>query len=270
MHDLSANHIKLRAVMGIGSWDEDTEFKWRRIRDNLCLLTPETIDGISQMIVAAGHEIVPEAVEKMRADSFVMETNIHYPTESSLIRDGLEKILSMCAELAADNNLPGWRQHEHLWKEVKSLSRKIDRIALKKGPNYVVRMKIPYRELLQHAQQIIERARQLCRDMFLPAATDDDIFGSHTLQAFIARTERVMDTARRRMLLGETVPNGDKLFSVFEPHTQLYKRGKAGQPIQFGRQVFQRRRTVSSRQHLRFCYEAGAAAPDKPPTAAGV
>ncbi|MEO2018288.1 MAG: ISNCY family transposase, partial [Fuerstiella sp.] len=72
LHDLSENHIKLRAIMGIGLWDEETEFKWRRIRDNVCLLTPETIDRISQMIVAEGHEIDPEAVEKMRADSFVM------------------------------------------------------------------------------------------------------------------------------------------------------------------------------------------------------
>ena len=72
LHDLSENHIKLRATMGIGLWDAKTEFKWRRIRDNVCLLTPETIDRISQLIVATGHEIVPVAVEKMRADSFVM------------------------------------------------------------------------------------------------------------------------------------------------------------------------------------------------------
>ena len=237
LHDLSENHIKLRATMGIGLWDAKTEFKWRRIRDNVCLLTPETIDRISQLIVSAGHEIVPEAVEKMRADSFVIETNIHYPTESSLIRDGLEKILSMCAELAVTSNLTGWRQHDHLWKKVKSRSRKIDRIALKKGPNYVARMKVPYRELLQKAQQITERARQLCLDLCLPTATENDIFGTHSLQAFIARTERVMDTASRRVLFGETVPNSDKLFSMFEPHTQLYKRGKAGEPVQFGRQV---------------------------------
>ena len=63
------------------------------------------------------------------------------------------------------------------------------------------------------------------------------MFGSHTLQAFIVRTERVADTAKRRMINDETVPNSDKLFSIFEPHTQLYKRGKAGEPVQFGRQV---------------------------------
>ncbi len=45
------------------------------------------------------------------------------------------------------------------------------------------------------------------------------------------------DTNRRRIIHGETVANSDKLFSIFEPHTQLYKRGKAGQPMPFGRQV---------------------------------
>jgi hypothetical protein len=47
----------------------------------------------------------------------------------------------------------------------------------------------------------------------------------------------VIDTATRRIIHGETVPNSDKLFSLFEPHTQLYKRGKAGEPVQFGRQI---------------------------------
>jgi hypothetical protein len=51
LHELSENHITLRAIMGIGLWDEGTEFKWRRIRDNVYLLTPETIDRISQLII---------------------------------------------------------------------------------------------------------------------------------------------------------------------------------------------------------------------------
>lgn len=237
LQDLSENHIKLRAVMGIGSWDEDTEFQWRTIRNNLCQLTPQTIDKISRLFVAEGHEIQPEAIKKLRADSFVMETNIHYPTESSLIRDGLRKILEMSSQLAADNNIDGWRQHESLWKKVKQLDRKINRIAARKGPHYIGRLQPIYRELLQKAALITQRARQLCLTLCLPNATAGDIFGPHTLQAFIARTERVMDTATRRIIKGETVSNSDKLFSVFEPHTQLYQRGKAGKPIQFGRQV---------------------------------
>jgi hypothetical protein len=237
VQDLSENHIKLRAIMGLGSWDEHTEFKWRTIRDNVCRLSPQTIDEISRLFVAEGHEIDPDAIKKLRADSFVMETNIHYPTESSLIRDGLRKILEICSELAVGDSIVGWRQHQHLWKRVKALAREIDRIAAKKGPNYVSRMKEPYRELLQKASAITQRARELCVTLTLPNASVADIFGPNTLQAFIARTERVMDTATRRILNDESVPNSDKLFSVFEPHTQLYKRGKAGVPIQFGRQV---------------------------------
>ena len=237
IHDLAENHIKLRAIMGLGSWDVKTEFKWRTIRDNVCRLSPQTIDEISRLFVAAGHEIDPDAIKRLRADSFVMETNIHYPTESSLIRDGLRKILEICSELAVGDSILGWRQHHHLWKRVKQLAREIDRIAAKKGTNYVARMKEPYRELLQKATAITQRARELSVTLTLPNATTNDVFGPNTLQAFIARTERVIHTATRRILNNETVPNSDKLFSVFEPHTQLYKRGKAGEPIQFCRQV---------------------------------
>ena len=237
IHDLAENHIKLRAIMGLGAWDEHTEFKWRTIRDNVCRLSPQTIDEISLLFVAEGHAIDPDAIKTLRADSFVMETNIHYPTESSLIRDGLRKILQICSELAVGDRIVGWRQHHHLWKRVKQLAREIDRIAARKGPNYVARMQVPYRELLQKATSITQRARELCETLTLPNATTDDVFGPNTLQAFIARTERVIDTATRRILNNETASNRDKLFSVFEPHTQLYKRGKAGEPIQFGRQV---------------------------------
>ena len=237
LHDLAENHTRLRAIMGIGAWDGETNFSWRTIRNNICLLKSSTIDAISQIIVAEGHTVVPKAVEQMRADSFVMETNIHYPTDSSLIRDGLRKIIEMCLERMTDQQFPGWRQHAYLWTSVKKLARQIDRIAAKKGADYVTKLKEPYRELLDKTEQIIAKARQLCIDLLQPQATPDDVFGPNTLQAFIARTERVMNTAKRRVLLGESVPNSDKLFSMFEPHTQLYKRGKSGEPIQFGRQV---------------------------------
>jgi len=143
----------------------------------------------------------------------------------------------MCSELAVGDVVLGWRQHQHLWKRVKQLAREIDRIAGKKWPNYVRRMKEPYRELLSKAAMITQRARELCVSLLLPNATVDDIFGPNTLQAFIARTKRVIDTAKRRVIKGETVPNSEKLFRVFEPHTHLYIRGKAGEPVQFGRQV---------------------------------
>jgi IS5 family transposase len=110
LQDLSENHRRLRGIMSVGEWDEKTSFDWRRIRDNVCRLRPATIDSISQIIVAEGPAIVPDAIEIVHADSFVMETCIHYPTESTLIRDGVRKIISICLPLTKTYDLPGWRQ----------------------------------------------------------------------------------------------------------------------------------------------------------------
>jgi len=57
----------------------------------------------------------------------------------------------------------------------------------------------------------------------------------YDIRVYSERTRQVASTAYRRVILGEQVPNEDKLFSIFEPHTQLYRRGKAGQENQFGR-----------------------------------
>lgn len=236
LQGLAEDHDKVRGIMGLGDCDE-TEFKWRTIRNNLCLLKPETIERISQAIVGAGHMLEPTAIENVRADSFVMETCIHYPTESSLLYDGLRKIISMSVALAKEFGISGWRQHTFLLKKVKRLNREINRIATKKGPRYQARMKPIYRKMLEKTAIVTQRARNLCNILGEPQPKPEDLFGPHTLQAFIVRTERVVDTATRRIINGETVPNSDKLFSIFEPHTQLYKRGKASEPIQFGRQV---------------------------------
>ncbi|MFV2069502.1 MAG: ISNCY family transposase, partial [Pirellulales bacterium] len=85
LQDLAEQHRALRQIMGIGDWDQKTTFDWRRIRDNVTLIRQETIQQINQLIVAEGHQLVPEAAHTLRADSFVVETNIHYPTESTLI-----------------------------------------------------------------------------------------------------------------------------------------------------------------------------------------
>ena len=238
LQDLAEQHRTLRHIMGIGDWDEDTSFSWRRIRDNIGLLEPETIEKISHAIVAEGHRIDPDAPKKVRADAFVVGTNIHHPTESSLIRDGIRKILELCVRIASALETPGWRQHEHLYKKIKKLSRNIERIASRKGPNYQQRLKKQYRKLLKLARKIMPRANDLCEHGDSHKKLGEALgYQIHDLRLFLERTEQVCDTASRRVLKGETVPNAEKLFSMFEPHTQLYKRGKAGEPIQFGRLV---------------------------------
>ena len=243
LQDLAENHRALRQVMGIGDWEiakEDRKrFDWRRIESNVNLLRPETIAEIYQAIIQEGHRLEPQAAETVRGDSFVVQTNIHYPTDSRLIADGLRKVLGLAATLAGLFGLIGWRQHKHLYRKVRKLARTIERIAARKGGGYQERMKQPYRELLELADQVLTRAETL-RETLRKYGTfnsAETLALDKDLETYLQRTRHVCNLARRRVLQGETIPHHEKLFSIFETHTQLYKRGKAAEPIQFGRLV---------------------------------
>lgn len=238
LQDLAENHRALRQVMGIGDWEDRRTFDWRRIQDNLTKIRPETLERINELVVAAGHKLVSDAAEAVRADAFVAETNIHYPTESSLIRDGLRKVLGLCGAIAGVLGLAGWRQQKHLERKVRKLAGKIDRLARQKGSGSQPAIVRKYRELLALAETVLSRAVGVREAMARQAKGDLELEAmDRELEIFMERTRQVCDTARRRVLEGEAVPNREKLFSIFEPHTQLYKRGKVADPVQFGRLV---------------------------------
>jgi transposase, IS5 family len=243
LQDLAENHRALRQVMGIGDWQGEEQgekrFDWRRIENNLVLLRPETIEHINRAIIQEGHRLEPKAAETIRGDSFVVETNIHYPTDSRLIVDGLRKVLGLAAMLADLFGLRGWRQQKHLDRKTRKLVRTIGRIAARKGNGYQERLKPLYRELLQVADRLLTRAETL-RETVRKYGTGggaEALALDKELETFLQRTRHVCGLARRRVLQGETIPNHEKLFSIFETHTQLYQRGKAGEPLQFGRLV---------------------------------
>lgn len=237
LEDYVSNHRALRAIMGIGDWEASDGFSYRRIRDTLCQIKATTIVNVNELVVQAGHAIAPEAATSVRADSFVIETNIHHPSESSLLFDGVRKFVPLCVELASELKIEGWRQSMHLVKKIKKLKQDIGRVAASKSKDKAEVMRILYSDLITRVEQLIERADALIDSANANRRTQALTLKIITIQHWVELTERVNKTARRRVLDGETVPNEDKVFSLFEPHTQLYRRGKAGQPNQYGRLV---------------------------------
>jgi len=242
LQDLAENHNNLRHILQVFQDWKDEPFDWRRIRDNVCLVQPETIEKINHLIVAEGHRLAPAAVETIRGDTFVAETNIHYPTESSLILDGLQKILTLAPELASLLGLLGWRQAKSLYKKAKRAAREIGRV--KKGRNYEARLQAGYDKLLQITEMVLPRTQDLLDRAMQNLPTDADVFATaeaanllNDLIYWHAATTQVCGTACRRVMEDEKVPNTDKLLSLFEPDTELLIRGKAGQPIQYGHKV---------------------------------
>jgi hypothetical protein len=134
--------------------------------------------------------------------------------------DGVRIIMQLCVQLSALFGLTGWRQHEHLLSKIKYTARNIQRISSRKGPHYQRRLKRQYRVLLRRTNTILRRARALCVELEQQPLTEGTLLKIQRLKTFIDRTERVRDTAHRRVIKGEKVPNEDKLFSMFEVHTQ--------------------------------------------------
>ena len=111
------------------------------------------------------YRLQPDAAKKQRADSFVVETNIHYPTESSLIVDGVRKTIELCVKLSDVYDIVGWRQHEHLLKKVKRIARDVARISARQGAKYKERLADQYGELLRRAEAILRRATETCETL---------------------------------------------------------------------------------------------------------
>jgi hypothetical protein len=167
-----------------------------------------------------------------------VETNIHYPTEARLLGDGCRKILDLARALLPLLLLAAWRQR-HWRKRLARALWQVSRASRSKAQNAALLKQRAYQELYALTEQLLVKGRQLAEQaaerLFEVGRPAAPLSGLHRqLQEFVARTAQVLDYSRRRVLQGEKIANSEKLFSLFEPHTQLINRGKQPQPIQFG------------------------------------
>jgi transposase, IS5 family len=94
LKELVDHHSQVRQMLGFGAYDTKVTISLQSIRDNVKLLTPELLDEINQVIVGGGHALVKKNEEnelRVRADSFVVKTDVHYPTDSNLLYDAVRK-----------------------------------------------------------------------------------------------------------------------------------------------------------------------------------
>jgi hypothetical protein len=104
IHELANQHRTLRLVLGIAEWDEKI-FSLQTLKDNLALFTPELLARINQAVVEAGYALLGKknspAPAAGRCDSFVVETDVHFPTDVNLLYDAMRVLLQLCAQFSA-------------------------------------------------------------------------------------------------------------------------------------------------------------------------
>ena len=128
LHDLANQHMAIRQFLGHADIGDKTRYHYQTLVDNVSLLTPKLLGKVNQLIVQAGHTVVgkkPGAPLRGRCDSFVVETNVHYPTDVNLLKDATRCMLRDAACAASRHDVPGFRQRMHLQE---SLNRRFNKV----------------------------------------------------------------------------------------------------------------------------------------------
>lgn len=168
-----------------------------------------------------------------RCDSFVLETNVHYPTDINLLFDAIRKVISLISK----SGIPGYRQSRHNLKKIKKLFRKIQNLKHSSSKDEVTKVRKEEEIKSSHNDYIKEVERFLLKvknDLKISALEEKEV---EELESYIFHAERQISQIDRRVLKGEVIPHNEKIFSIFEPYTEWISKGKAGVPFELGLRV---------------------------------
>jgi len=242
--EMANNHSKLREMLGHSKTDFDSQYALQTIRDNLALLTPEILDEINQIVVKAGHSIIsPNKDPQLRGscDSFVVETDVHYPTDTNLLFDAIRKMISLIAILCSEIGITAWRQsHKNILK-VKRLLRGIQRLRRstakdeakkRKRDQFIIAKHQNYIDVCQGFVIRVKETIRILRELGILSMSQE--LRLITIEEYIRHAERQIDQIHRRVELDEKIPHEEKVFSIFQPHTEWISKGKAGVAQELG------------------------------------
>jgi len=210
--------------------DDTTLIRWAN------LIKAETLTAFNQRVTKMATELQVTRGRKLRTDGTVVETNIHAPTDSHLLEDCVRVIGRTLERAKKVISAPTKFSDEVFRNRIRS-ARKTGRQIRRLIARQKEAGKQAYRKLVKIAQQSVSQARQV-----LEALEENDHNPAQrlkdTLETFIPRVEQVIDQTIRRVFQDEKVPADEKLVSIFEPHTAIIRRGKAGKPVEYGRKIW--------------------------------
>jgi IS5 family transposase len=202
-------------------------------------LTAEIMKRINEAVIQGAVSAGLEDGEALRSDTTVTETDIHWPTDATLLWDTVRVLTRWLQRLRkiVPHEMPRFANRTRV---ARRRMLRLQRMTPAERERYQVST---YRELITTTEQVLQNARvavdatkQSC------GKTPHDVLVIEALRKQITDLcplgDRVVHQTRRRVIDGEQVPAGEKIYSIFEPHTALIKRGKAGKAVEFGHKVF--------------------------------
>jgi IS5 family transposase len=203
---------------------------------------PAVVAQLHQRLIAIAREQHVVEGRKMRVDTTVVEANIHYPTDSSLLGDGVRVLTRVMQHVTAIAGRVGATLRDRRRSVLHRLL-DIGRIARSKTPQRQDRLTEAYRRLLAATSRVVGQAKRFSREIGAGVKRDADVLRQAALEGlrqeldtFVPRVQQVMRQTRARIFDGNTHV-AQKLVSLFEPSTEVIRKGKASKPTEFGKMV---------------------------------
>jgi IS5 family transposase len=232
-------NLVYRNFTGVGAAkmpDAKTMGSWGRA------LGPRVIKQIHERIVQIAHAKEIVKGRRMRVDTTVTETNIHYPTDSSLLGDGVRVLIRAMKKISEIAGKVGTELRDRS-RSVKHRVLDIARAARAKGPQNSGKLRENYRRLLESTSRVVGQARQFSKEIVDGVKRAKNTLKQVVLEGLrqqidtiVPRVKQVMKQTRARIFRGDTRSEG-KIFSLFEPSTEIIRKGKAAKPNEFGKMV---------------------------------
>jgi IS5 family transposase len=198
---------------------------------------PEVIAELHQRLMELARERGVVKGRKMRVDTTVVETNIHYPTDGGLLGDGARVLTRTMKKI--DKKAGGLRKK--IRDRMRSVNKRVIAIALagrQPGNEAEERRRKEYGQLLTLTRKILNQAQEVVEEVQAFPRRRRNALRSlrETLETMAGRVRQVVKQTKARIFAGLTRSPG-KIVSLFEPHTEIIRKGKASKPTEFGNMV---------------------------------
>lgn len=249
LHDIANNHKTIRAMLGHADFD-DYYYHRQTVEDNIKLFNREILGEINRVIVRAGHGLVKKKDTKKepglrsRCDTFVVKTNVHFPTDINLLFDAMRKSIELTSRLCEKRKLKGWRQYRYNINRIKRLYRyaqsskqggaRTEEQKQRKEENIKNKHQDYINLSLSYLEKINSSIGKLLKTQALSLIEAGLI---EEISSYVKHAKRQIDQIKRRVIDEEVIPHGEKVFSLFEPHTEWICKGKLGVPVELGLKV---------------------------------
>jgi Transposase domain (DUF772)/Transposase DDE domain len=205
-------------------------------------LGPQVLKQIHERIVRIARDRGVTAGRRMRLDTTVVETDIHHPTDSTLLGDGVRVLTRIMGKITKIAGAVGTKLRDRS-RSVKFRLLEIGRVARAKGPINQDKLKQRYRQLLNSTSRVVGQARRFSAEIAKGVKRATTVVKQlaleglrRDLEEMMSRVRQVMKQTRARIFRGNARSEG-KLLSLFEPSTEVIRKGKAGKPNEFGKMV---------------------------------